>query len=59
MSLPPVADLADGIYLKFKDNGGTGSGQSAVFKGMDNGDFRLISGNFCFNGSVKGNRSRP
>ncbi len=43
----------DEIYLKFKDNGGSGTGKSAVHSGMDTGDFRSIGGAFSFNGSVK------
>jgi hypothetical protein len=43
----------DEIYFKFQDNGGSGTGKSAVFEGLDNGDFRYISGSFSFSGSVK------
>ena len=43
----------DEIYFKFSDNGGSGSGKSAVFTGMDAGDVRSIYGSFNFSGSVK------
>jgi hypothetical protein len=45
----------DEIYFKFQDNGGSGTGKSSTFGGLDTGDFRYIygSGTFSFNGSVK------
>jgi hypothetical protein len=43
----------DEIFFKFADNGGSGTGKSSVFGGMDTGDYRSISGSFSFTGSVK------